>query len=298
MTRLSTIGIAIGAIMTAALVSSLAFGGPLDPPAGAISATDATHINQQGTSFPYVIDEPGVYRLTSDLQLAGNSVAIEIGADDVTIDLNGFTIRGDNTGIGVRPVVPVGPDGTVVEYTNTRVINGTFADLEAGVANNNSGLGGRLGLLVHARFDNLTARDCTAAGILAGDDALVSDCRFHGNLNGLVIGDRSTVEDCQFNDNTAHLFVNQRAVIRDNTFYEGTTGISSGSGSSTAHITITDNVFLGVTGGAVDIGGAQRNFIYNNIADDCGPTPLSAPTSDIPISTGAAGAGPRDNIAP
>ncbi len=45
--------------------------------------------------FPVTITEPGSYQLTSDLEVAGiNTTAIKVEADGVTIDLNGFEIRG------------------------------------------------------------------------------------------------------------------------------------------------------------------------------------------------------------
>src|SRR5262249_37568405 len=44
-------------------------------------------------AFPIVIDTPGSYRLKSNLVVTGAN-AIEIRVDDVTIDLNGYTISG------------------------------------------------------------------------------------------------------------------------------------------------------------------------------------------------------------
>ncbi|RJF97300.1 right-handed parallel beta-helix repeat-containing protein [Noviherbaspirillum saxi] len=45
--------------------------------------------------FLMVINEPGTYRLSDNLVVAdAHTTAIEINADDVTIDLNGFSIHG------------------------------------------------------------------------------------------------------------------------------------------------------------------------------------------------------------
>ncbi len=64
----------------------------------AIRAADGViEINQAAVEadggFPYVISEPGSYILTGHLSVpGGNTSAIEVRADDVTLDLNGFAI--------------------------------------------------------------------------------------------------------------------------------------------------------------------------------------------------------------
>ena len=84
--------------------------------------------------FPVTISEPGSYRLSSNLVVADAGVTvIEITADDVTLDLAGFSIIGPNTcagtpvvctvsggGIGVKAVADAGPSPE-----NVRVMNGT-----------------------------------------------------------------------------------------------------------------------------------------------------------------------------
>src|SRR5437660_214759 len=45
--------------------------------------------------FPYIIAQPGSYRLSGNLVVPNtNTTAIQIDADNVTIDLNGFAITG------------------------------------------------------------------------------------------------------------------------------------------------------------------------------------------------------------
>lgn len=94
---------------------------------GKITAGDAP-------GFPITISEPGSYRLNGNLIVteAGITV-IEVTANDVTIDLAGFSISGPNTcagtpvvcamsgsGIGVKAVSDTGPSPE-----NVRVMNGT-----------------------------------------------------------------------------------------------------------------------------------------------------------------------------
>ena len=53
------------------------------------------------TTFPIVINQAGSYVLTSNLVVTDPNVnAIEITANNVTLDLNGHIIQGPNTGSG------------------------------------------------------------------------------------------------------------------------------------------------------------------------------------------------------
>jgi len=57
--------------------------------------------------LPVEIVETGSYRLTGGLLIDANTTAIVVTADNVSIDLNGFTIRGPAQ-------VTIEPDGTLV----------------------------------------------------------------------------------------------------------------------------------------------------------------------------------------
>jgi hypothetical protein len=61
--------------------------------------------------FQVIISEPGTYRLTEDVIVTdANTTAIEIDADNVTIDMNGFSIRGPGT--CTPPPVSCAPRGS------------------------------------------------------------------------------------------------------------------------------------------------------------------------------------------
>jgi hypothetical protein len=83
----------------AILLPSLVLG-----PAGSVFASDGVTLIKQTptTVFPIEITAPGSYRLASDLKVTSLSAdAIDIRADDVTLDLNGFSIIGPGAGSGV-----------------------------------------------------------------------------------------------------------------------------------------------------------------------------------------------------
>src|SRR6266567_2659981 len=63
--------------------------------------------------FPVTISVAGSYRLSGNLTVPdANTTAIEITADDVTIDLNGFSIIGPTVCSGGPPVTSCSPTGS------------------------------------------------------------------------------------------------------------------------------------------------------------------------------------------
>src|SRR5947207_10653708 len=68
--------------------------------------------------FPVTISVSGSYRLSGNLTVPdANTTAIEIDADNVTIDLNGFSIIGPTVCSGV-PVTSCSPTGSGVGITS------------------------------------------------------------------------------------------------------------------------------------------------------------------------------------
>jgi hypothetical protein len=123
--------------------SSMAFA---DDGSGVKSISQSGVITAGG--FPYKITQPGSYQLASNLTVPTNSEAIVITADDVTLDLNGFTISGP----GVDFVCAQCSSGVVSGNDNITVRNGSVIGMAFGVA-----LGsGALIEGVHAK-GNLTA---------------------------------------------------------------------------------------------------------------------------------------------
>src|SRR5579859_1332837 len=63
----------------------------------AVYAVDGVGLINQSTvmaagGFPYVISQPGSYKLSGNLEAPAGSNGIVIAASNVTLDLNGFTI--------------------------------------------------------------------------------------------------------------------------------------------------------------------------------------------------------------
>jgi hypothetical protein len=83
------------------VVSSLAAIGILLLPVPALAVDGVREINASSASGGpgplYTITAPGSYRLTSDLSVPAGRIGINITADDVTLDLKRFTVRGSGS---------------------------------------------------------------------------------------------------------------------------------------------------------------------------------------------------------
>ncbi len=179
------------------LVASAGSLAQLTPPPGPIQATDRVRINQQGiAAFPYVITQPGSYVLTSTIVVPGGLDAIVIEADDVAIDLNGFTIRGAS-GFGATSGVR-----TNAAHRGISVFNGGVVGW--------GGSGIDLWSSEQVRVVDVHAQGCGAdgmfptlyAGITVGAQATVERCASSFNsLNGIVAGDNAVIRGCTARSN-------------------------------------------------------------------------------------------------
>jgi hypothetical protein len=129
--------------------------------------------------YPIQLDASGSYRLTSDLNCAINNSGIVISADNVTLDLNGFTMYGggglNNDGIGMGGA------------KNVEIRNGTIRGFT------------RSGIFTNSSTENIRAIGLrvignTIYGIdLQGPSNLVDGCTALGGTIGIRAFDGSLV---------------------------------------------------------------------------------------------------------
>lgn len=157
------------------------------------------------SALPYNIREPGSYYLTGDLVGAAGRPGITIDTGDVTLDLNGFALRG----------VPGSFDGILVTQNNPRWENLTIRNgalLSWGTSGLNAGFS-RNGLINEVKAirntvhglqldDQWIVKDCHtisngSIGIFASDNNLVSDClsSFNGS-NGVKVASVNIIRSC------------------------------------------------------------------------------------------------------
>ncbi len=150
--------------------------------AGGVTANDTA-------GFPITISKAGSYRLASNLVVPAGVDGIIVTANDVTLDLNGFSITG-----------PAGCGGTSGSVTcNNIVTNGVrpFGDIRR-LAVQNGNIGGFGTCLVgtlFARISDLDMHDCNS-GLTTYDGSRVSRVginmvRFGASIYGSIVEDLS-----------------------------------------------------------------------------------------------------------
>jgi len=127
------------------------------------------------------ISEPGSYLLSRNIRAVGDCLIVAV--DNVTIDLDGFTIEGDGTGQGIG-------DGDVARQ-NISVRNGTVRNFRIGVSLAKPG--GEHS--VRSVIERIRAVQNTFFGIRSGMHSVVRDCVASDNgtsgifvSGGLIVG--------------------------------------------------------------------------------------------------------------
>lgn len=214
-----------------------AIAGPLTPPAGPVNSTmkSMTEVepriavnatNTPGNSmFKFRITQPGSYYLTSNLEQQFAGGGIEIAAQNVTLDLNGFSVQStsQNSGVGIQSnggVAITVINGTVSGWTASGIVLGSASTVRNITVSSvsgpygisvNSGVvescvvqsGGQVGITVGT---NSIVRGCTVFfspvnGIEAGSNCRIENCVSSNNFgNGIQVG-TSTVQGCVTNNN-------------------------------------------------------------------------------------------------
>ncbi len=215
------------ALFVVGAMTGVVRGGPLDPP-GAPSATGTLPqveprspippVGWNGT-FPIVISQPGSYHLTRSLTGVASTDGIQVNADYVSLDLNGFTLAGFNkTGSGIAVV------GT---HSGIRISNGVVRNWNKGI--DAWSLGREA---VYSQVDHITALDNADTGIALGSYSEITDC--HASLNVYGIATHySVVRGCHATNNSTYgIWVQDRSLIEDSVASNNGLGIVLDTGAT------------------------------------------------------------------
>jgi hypothetical protein len=141
-----------------------------------------------GPGYPIFLNSSGSYRLTSDLNAAVSNDGIVITADNVTLDLNGFTLYGgggliaDGISIAQRKNIEI-KNGTVRGFTRS----GIFSNITT----------------QYIRVINVRAFSNVTDGIdLQGQGNIIDGCTAIGNGSGMRVFEGSLVTDSVARGNT------------------------------------------------------------------------------------------------
>jgi hypothetical protein len=149
--------------------------------------------------FPVTISVSGSYRLSGNLTVPdANTDAIDIDVDNVTIDLNGFSIIGPTVCSGGPPVASCSPNGTGLGISSLNggisVSNGTIRGMGAGIAINSynnrivnvATLGNSdTGIFVRGIVSSCTASNNGGIGILTFGSKIVDNVTAFNHLDGI-----------------------------------------------------------------------------------------------------------------
>jgi len=217
------------------------------------------------SSFPIVINQSGSYHLTADLTVSSVSAnAIEITADNVTLDLGGHVIRGPggatSTGIGIY----------ANNVHNVSLHDGTLTGFKYGTylssSSASTGGGHRLRDLTGSDcdytaiwFERGTARDCVTHSSSVGFTCYhcaVQNVHSFGNSIGLELIDASVVT-CTASENTGYGFSTGNAVLTGCVATNNENhGIQANSGTAVIGCSVVSN-----GGAGIDINGAGVNVV-------------------------------------
>ena len=202
------------------------------------------------SSLPYTITQPGSYYVSANLD--GSSGGIDVVADNVTLDLMGFTLDGGGS------IDDHGVDLT--DRSNVSIQNGTIRRFgRSGIAQNNI-------FPDHNRVLNVRVLDngftSSYVGIrLIGDSALITGCTAAGNTGvGIVAGRYASIKNSLARNNgDTGISASVDSIIVGNTAYSNSgTGIVGHGGSVLIQNISHDNEEFGIRG-------EGRNLIKDNV---------------------------------
>jgi hypothetical protein len=209
----------MGVLTTAmlVLVASAALAGPLTPPSGPVAATGKTigevepriAINATNTpgnaSFKYRISRAGSYYLTENLEQSAGVGGIEIAAQNVTLDLNGFAVLSTTATSGVAiqsngGVAITVMNGTVSGWSGSGIVLGSSCTVRNVTVQS---ILGPYGINVFSGVvESCTVRSAGQIGIEVGNNSVVRNCVVQlSSLHGINAGSHSKVENCVSSDN-------------------------------------------------------------------------------------------------
>ena len=209
------------------------------------------------SSLPYIITNAGSYYLTGNLTGIPGTNGIIVLTNNVTIDLNGFTLSGV---VGSGDGINVGNDGDLGSFatTNFTVING--------VVQRWGRHGIHAGETYSGRFEQLQVTANVNYGIVAGKNSIVLRCAAQSNggtgigtdgprtlldscvafangWDGIRLGNGSRAVNCISGQNSQSGFLafTESTVLNSTAQNNGNSGIALGINSVALHNTCTGN---------------------------------------------------------
>jgi hypothetical protein len=208
------------------------------------------------TTGPFNITSSGSYYLTRNIGYGDNGLVIT--ADDVTVDLNGFSLLGPGTGTG---------NGILVSgsHKNITIRNGEVHGFGAHgisaittdnvvvehVTVSDNGAAPATGMVLgnHARVTECSATG-NGNGIYVAADSIVSRCSATGNTGSGIVSSSSgsLIEDCTASRNAVYGFAvtSDATIVHCVAFGNGSRGITATAGCTITDCVVTSNGTYGI----------------------------------------------------
>lgn len=256
------IGWRMAALFFCGVLSIQARGGDLNPPPGPIAPTMKTlvevepriAVNEQNTPGDalaiFRITQPGSYYLTGNVVGVVGKNGIAIDAEGVTLDLNGFVVRGVGGSLNGVAGVP----------NSFSISNGTVRDW------------GQSGLFLGSNVlvSSIRAVSNGHRGISAGDGVVIesSVARLNGQ-EGIRIGGFSSISNCNALENQGHGFwVGTGSVVNNSVAqFNGNGGFRAEFNTSFLNCSASENggngfhlLFGGIAMNCTSLGSVQNGF--------------------------------------
>ena len=265
---------AVLGLFVAAAFSGIVSGGPLDPPGPPASTQPQVEPRTPISSLPYIISTPGSYFLTRSLSASTGS-GITISANDVTIDLMGFTLAGTSLtttdGIvssgGLRSITI--KNGNVNDWAGNGInlVSATLIGIDGVNLTQNGTTGMDVGANARVTNCSVVTYNPGVVAIRVGGSSVVSDCSTQGYGTGIATSENSTVKDCSVTSATATgIYVTDRSVVQ-RCSVSNTGTISGGNGiyADGQETTVRDSSVRTVYGGLCCSFGIRSTGLRNNI---------------------------------
>ena len=206
-------------------------------PASAVTTTDE--------NYHFIITQPGSYFLSASLE-ASKKHGIQINAEGVTLDLNGFEISH----------ISGGGNGIEIPATSHRasIRRGSIKGFDYGINSLFASGNARA-----CEFRNLAVSSCSIAGILTGEGAVLESCRAHGNSGdyGIFAGGGSSLANCTATNNSTTYAIRTAAgsSLTNCTASNNTAryGIFTGTGCSLSNCSASANTSADTTSAGIGV---------------------------------------------
>lgn len=238
------------AVLGAAIAATCHGQGSLAPPGAPGPTFKTLHQVEPRTpisTLPFTITNSGSYYLASNL--AGGT-GISIRTNHVALDLNGFSLVGSGSGIGILVSTP---------QASLYIRNGTVQGWGTGVNATNAN---------HSQFELLRIANNTFGGLFTGDGCLVKDCVAVTNTvgEGITIASYSVIRGCIVNANRGGITAYSGCLVEGNNCSFNTFGGIRALGSGNR--IDGNNVAYNINAGGVYAAGpeATNNLIIRNSA--------------------------------